>query len=393
MKVLIVGAGIAGTTLAYWLRASGHEPTLVERAPGPRRGGYIVDFWGAGFDVAERMGIIPRLLRVGYRVRELREVAGSGRTIVSLDPRPLLDGIGGRYVSLARFDLASAIYDTLDGVETIFGDTVTALDDDGSRVRAEFAGGSRRDFDLVIGADGLHSRVRSLAFGPQEAFERDLGIAVAAFDLDGYQPRDELVAVTHTEVGVQALRFALRDGATMFCFTFRHAGAIPDSEADQRQLLRTRVRDVGWEAPGILDRLPQARTFYLDKASQIRMPSWSRGRIALVGDAAACPSLLAGQGSALAMIEAYVLAVELQRADGDHRAAFAAVEQQLSGFVRTKQDAALGMGVAFAPRNTAQLLARNTMLGLMRIPWVAKLAFGRGLSDPIDLPAPPMPVE
>ncbi|MHA6695938.1 FAD-binding domain [Homoserinimonas sp. A520] len=391
MKVLIVGSGIAGPTLAYWLRKSGHEPTLVERAPQLRQGGYVVDFWGSGFDVAERMGIVPRLMDEGYRIRELREVSTTGRRISHLDPSRLIDSVRGRYVSIARADLASAIYDALDGeVETIFDDTVRTLDDDGDRVHVEFASGTQRDFDLVVGADGLHSRVRSLTFGPEDQFERYLGIAVAVFEVDGYRPRDELVAVTHTEVGVQALRFAMRDDTTMFCFTFRHDGDLPTDDVEaQQELLRARLAEVGWEVPDILDRMPQARTFYCDRASQIRMPSWSSGRVALIGDAAACPSLLAGQGSALAMVEAYVLAAELHKAGDDYRAAFAAYERQLAPFVRTKQDAAIGLGAAFAPRNRMQVLLRSTVLGLMAVPFIAQLAMGRSLRDPIQLPPPP----
>ena len=129
--------------------------------------------------------------------------------------------------------------------------------------------------------------VRTLTFGPEKEFERYLGLAVAAFDIDGYRPRDELMAVTHTQVGVQALRFALRDGATMFCFTFRYDGEVPvDDVPAQQELLRTRLRDVGWEVPDILARMPEARAFYLDRASQIRMSSWPpswTGRVGITG--------------------------------------------------------------------------------------------------------------
>ena len=390
MNILIVGAGIAGPTLAYWLKAFGFVPTIVERAPRLREGGYVVDFWGTGYDVAERMGIVPRLLAEGYRFRELREVSARGRRIARLDPVRLIDKTHGRYVTIGRSDLSRAVYDALGGeVETVFDDTVEALVDEGDRVRVQFASGSTREFDLVIGADGLHSRVRSSVFGAEAGFERYLGIVVAAFDVDGYVPRDELVAVTRTEVGAQLLRIALRDGSTMFCVMFRHDGGLPEDLAAQQDLIRAQLGRMRGEAAAVAERMPQARTFYIDRASQIRMPSWSRGRIALIGDAAACPSLLAGQGSALAMVEAYVLAAELRRAQGAHGAAFAALERRLATVVRQKQDAAVGLGAAFAPRNRMQLWARNALLGVMGVPFVADLVMGRSLRDPIQLPAVP----
>ncbi|WP_173923957.1 FAD-binding domain [Agromyces sp. Marseille-P2726] len=390
MRVLIVGAGIAGPTLAFWLRRFGHEPTLIEKAPQLRAGGYLVDFWGSGFEVAERMGIVPQLFDRGYLVREVREVSEHGRRVAHFDPRRVIGNAEGRYVSIVRSDLASAIYESMESVETIFGETVTALGDDGERVHVEFASGAARDFDLVVGADGLHSEVRRLAFGPEAAFERYLGITVAVFDVAGYRPREELVAVSNTRVGMQMLRLSLRDDTTMFVFTFRHDGAVPSDDVPaQQELLRRRLHGLGGEIPAILERMPEARTFYLDRASQIRMPSWSRGRVGLVGDAAACPSLLAGQGSALAMVESYILAAGLGRSD-DHRAAFAAYERQLGPLVEAKQDAAIGLGAAFAPRNRLQLILRNTVMGLMSLRPVANLVMGRSLRDPITLPPAPI---
>ncbi len=385
MKILIVGAGIAGPTLAFWLNKSGHEVTIVEHAPKLRTGGYLIDFWGAGFDVAQRMGIVPELRTRGYVFTEARAIDRNGRKIASFNPEAVIES-NKRYLSIPRTDLAAVIYDSLGGaVELMLSDTVRALADDGEHVRVTFESGSTRDFDLVIGADGLHSRVRKLAFGPDEQFEKYLGMVVAAFDVERYPERDELVAMMYAEVGFQAIRLSFRDDATLLLFSLRHDGDVPAERAAQERLLREKLGGAGWEVPEMLAVMPNAKNFYFDSVSQIQMPSWSTGRIALVGDAGACPSFLAGQGSALAMVEAYTLAAELARTS-DHCEAFAHYEERLAPLIRSKQDAAQGLGLAFAPKNNFQLVVRNTVLKLMGLPKVADIAMGRSFHDRVELP-------
>jgi len=388
VKILIVGAGIAGPTTAFWLNKAGHDVTIVEHAPQLRSGGYLIDFWGAGFDVAEKMGIVPELRRRGYVMTEARAINRDGRKVASFSPDAIIES-AKKYLSLARSDLSAVIYESLaDEVELILGDTVQKLEDDGQRVRVTFESESTRDFDLVIGADGLHSRVRRLAFGPDADYEKYLGMFVAAFQGNGYPERNDLVAMMYADIGFQALRLSLRDDVTLFLFSVRHDGNVPLDRPAQEALLREKLSDAGWEVPAMLEVMVRAKDFYFDSVSQIRMPSWSTGRIALVGDAGAGPSFLAGQGSALAMVEGYTLATELAK-NRDHREAFARYHERLAPLLRSKQDAAQGLGLAFAPRNGFQLFIRNTVLKMMGLPKIADIVMGRSFHDAVELPAFP----
>jgi 2-polyprenyl-6-methoxyphenol hydroxylase-like FAD-dependent oxidoreductase len=389
MRVLISGAGIAGPTLAYWLTRHGMTPTLVERAPRLRTGGYIIDFWGAGFEVASRMGLLPNLVRTGYAVREVRVVDSTGRKVSGFPAAAFARAVRSGFTSLPRGDLAAAIYGALGGkVETIFDDSIIRIDQSVQDVRVTFERQGPRTFDLVVGADGLHSRVRELVFGPEHQFERYLGIKVAAFEVEGYRPRDELVYVMYPQVGQEVSRFSLRNDRTMFLFTFADADPrVPSDVSAQKAVLRDQFANGGWECPQILDALDATHDLYFDRVSQIVMnTSWANGRITLVGDAAFCVSLLGGQGSALAMAAAYILASELHRANGRYDDAFARYQRLFGPFVSKKQRAARRFAGAFAPKSRVSLLLRNQLFGLLSIGWIADLIAGRGFSDRIALP-------
>jgi 2-polyprenyl-6-methoxyphenol hydroxylase-like FAD-dependent oxidoreductase len=388
MKIAVNGAGIAGTALAYWLLELGHEPVLIERAPALRSGGYVIDFWGSGYDIADRMGILPRLREVGYEVEEARFVDARGRKAGGFSTEVFSRLTKGRFTSLQRSDLAATIYSTIEGkVETLFGDGIASIEERSGHVRVGFDHQSPRDFDLVIGADGLHSRVRSLAFGEETQFERFLGYNVAAVEVNGYRPRDELAYVSHALAGRQISRFSKRHDRTlfMFCWRERESTPVPPDDAGRRAALKREFVDMKWEVPAILDALDGVEDIYFDRVSQIEMPRWSKGRAALVGDAAACVSLLAGEGCGLAMTEAYVLAGEIAGAGGDHAAAFSHYEGRMRPFLAAKQESARKFASSFVPKSSFGVFFRDWMTRLMDIPQVANFFVG-DLADNIDLP-------
>ena len=388
MKIAISGAGVAGPSLAHWLHRTGHEPTLIERAPHFRTGGYVIDFWGVGYRVAQLMGIEAAVREAGYRMQSVRSVGPDNHVQASLGVEAFRRAAGDRFTSLPRGDLAAAIYATIaDDVETIFDDGITAINEHPDGVSVSFAQNKTRDFDLVIGADGLHSNVRRLTFGPESDFEHHLGCLVAACVVEGYRPRDELVYVTYSQPGRSVGRFALRGDRTMFLFIFRSSSSADPGELTARKaLLRREFGDAGWECPQILASLDRVDDLYFDVVSQIRLARWSRGRTALVGDAAACVSLLAGEGTGLAMTEAYVLAGELACARGDYRRAFDAYEARLRPFVEAKQAAARKFVPVFATQTRLGIRFRNLVMRTMNFRPLADLFLTRSVRDDFELP-------
>ncbi len=354
--ILISGAGVAGATLAYWLARHGFEPTVVERSAGQRSSGNPVDVRGEALDVAERMGVLPQLREVATSVSGIAFVTASGRRI---GPLPL-GGSDGTEVEVPRADLAAILYAAAkDSAEFRFDDSVTALRPDPDGVDVTFASGLARRFDLVVGADGLHSAVRRLLFGSADAYQRHLGLYVATLRL-GRPAADPDTVVMYNTPG-RSVSVHPVNGSAMAAFIFR-SPAIPgldhrDLEACKRVVLEA-YRGGGWELPALLDQLAVADDLYFDSVSQVRLPAWSRGRVALVGDAASCLSLF-GNGSTLAITGAATLARALQAAPGDHAAAFLAYEAEHRVRLKPARRGRLIAGALLVPATRPGIIARD----------------------------------
>lgn len=388
MKIAINGCGVGGPTLAYWLKEYGHEPVLFERAPALREGGYVIDFWGTGYDISEKMGILPALKNDAYMIERVQTVTSGGWTTSSMSTKGLHDLTNGRYMSIARSDLARHLFNACEGIETRFDTSIVDVEDQESGINVQLSDGKEEKFDLVVGADGLHSKTRELVFGTEEQFEHHIGFYIAAFVLENYQPRDELTYISHSKPGRQIARISLRDDQTLFLFTFAKSflDQQPTDEAGEKAMLRKIYNDMGWEANAILSRIDEVKDIYFDRVSQIRMSDWTKGRVALIGDAAACASLLAGEGTGLAMTEAYVLAGELHKAHGDHQAALKAYQDQLHSYVTKKQNGALNFAGLFAPKNWFWLVVRDISLNLTGVPYLGKKLLAPSFKSDFELP-------
>lgn len=329
-RVLIVGAGIAGLATALRLRRSGWEVLIVERAPALRGSGYAINFGGIGYDAAERLGVVAALRAAQPPPVELVYVDQAGRRQAGMGLRTQQELLGDRVLSLFRGDLEQTLHDAVAGeAEFRFGRTVDAITEDAAGVTATLSDGSRERVDMLVGADGLHSRVRSLVFGPETRFRYDLGCVIAIGMLDRLPDRVE--PGTSTALGLARRGVSVyaptADRAAAF-FIFRTDRAEDDLRAGHRETLRARYGDLGWIVPELLDSMDRSETVYFDQVSQVRMDRWSSGRVVLAGDAAWCVSLFAGYGSSLAVGGAGLLG-DLLDEEADIPTALHRWEQQL----------------------------------------------------------------
>jgi 2-polyprenyl-6-methoxyphenol hydroxylase-like FAD-dependent oxidoreductase len=366
-NILISGASVAGPALAYWLSRYGFNPTVVERAPAVRPGGYAVDFRGAAMKALERMGIIDEIRKLETRTGAITIVDKTNRKIASMP-----DGFTSGELEIMRGDLAGILYAaTRDRAEYIFDDSILGIREDEDGAEITFSRSEPRRFDLVVGADGLHSNVRALAFGEESRFIHHLGYYVAIFTTPNFMNLDHSGLYYGTlgkKVGIFSARENTEAKASFF-FTSDPLEYDRRDMARQKQILADKFAGEQWQVPRLLRMMEDAPDFYFDSVSQIRMERWSAGRSVLLGDAAHCASPLSGMGTSMAIVGAYILAGELKRANGDYTVGFEHYETRMRDFVTQCQKLVEGADW-FVPRTRFKLWLSQQMWKILPYtPW------------------------
>jgi 2-polyprenyl-6-methoxyphenol hydroxylase-like FAD-dependent oxidoreductase len=354
MRILIVGAGIAGLTAARELAGAGHDVVIMEREGALPSEGYMIDFYGPGFDAAERMGLLPRLEQIHYPLQRFLLVDADGRPGADLSYARLRRTVfRDRHMNFMRGDLVRAIHDCIGARVSIrFGTAPIALDPEGTTTTVKDSGGGRESYDLVIGADGVRSRVRDLAFLSSEAVTVRLRCHTAAYVVQEQfagVPGHSFVSMSAS--GISAAVYPIRWGWTATLFLHDADGGVRDRSPEAcRRELETVYRGRGWVLDQLLDAFPKAGNVYFDDVMQVDAARWSTGRVVLLGDAAGCVSLLAGQGASLAVYGAYVLGQELLRGVDNVEQALLRYEDRVKPLVEARQKAGRRSKSWFLPK-------------------------------------------
>lgn len=361
-RVLISGASIAGPALAFWLNRYGFDVTVVERAPTLRPGGYAVDFRGTAMRVLERMSLIDAVKEHETRSGSITMVDTENRVQARLP-----DGFTSGELEILRSDLSKVLYNaTREQVEYVFGDSISDIHENGTGVDVSFVSGTKRPFDYVVGADGLHSNVRAIAFGKESELTHPMGYYIAIYTVPDFLDLGD-AGRYYVELGRRVGYFGTpRDGQAKASFYFASKGLDYDRRdvESQKRLLRDTFAGMKWETQRMLTMMDDAPDFYFDSLSQVRMKSWSKGRVVLLGDAAACPTPMSGMGTSIATVGAYVLAGEMYAHGDAYAAAFSQYEATMRPFVTEAQKMAEGVSW-FIPQTRMKLWFSKKMWSLM----------------------------
>jgi 2-polyprenyl-6-methoxyphenol hydroxylase-like FAD-dependent oxidoreductase len=365
MRVLISGGGIAGLTLANRLHQHGIGSVVIERAADLRQDGYAIDFFGTGYEVAERMGLLDRLFAKHIAFDGIEYVNAQGKLIAKLDAALLRQITEGKYLAMMRWSLEEALYEALEGaVEVRFGRWLVAASQEKQAVEVTFNDGMSGSFDLLIGADGVHSATRALVFGPDEQFSRDLGYTIACYPL-----ADRYGIGSTWKMYVEPARLAAtyctpQVGELLTFFMYQNTECKQFPHENRLTHLREVFSGMGWITQQILADAPASAQVFMDALIQIQMPIWHQGRVALIGDACGCPTLLSGQGASLAMAGAYLLAEALHETT-TYQEAFRRYEQQMQPLVRAQQRQARSFATFFLPGTPLGLFLQKLLVKVM----------------------------
>lgn len=337
-NVLISGAGIGGLALAYWLKRYGFNPTLIEKHPSLRSGGYKIDLRGVAIEIIKRMGIYAAIVENRTEITQAICVDKAGNQLTQMSADLCGTRLEGVDLEIMRGNTCLIMREALGEAECLFGDSITHISETSNGVYVEFEKNEPRTFDIVVGADGLHSNVRKLCFGNESDFSQELGVYVSVFSVPNF------LNLTACEIEYHSLRRFVniyRDRQDIFAkvaLAFSVEKPFHSCEAEeQKKLIEEVFANSGWEMPKILAAMRQSPDFYFDSMAQIHMPHWSKGRITLLGDAAHSATPLSGQGTSLAIAGAYILAGELLEAHGDYSTAFSRYENLMRPFAEKNQ--------------------------------------------------------
>ncbi|MGW2635109.1 FAD-dependent monooxygenase [Streptomyces chattanoogensis] len=351
MRILVSGASVAGPVLAYWLTRHGFSVTVVERAPALRKtGGHAVDLFRPAMNISEKMGVLPRIEKRATGANRMTVYREGSRRPIRAELSKIFGATSGRHVEIMRDDLSEIYYDaTRDDAEYVFGDSITAISPDGE---VRFENAAPRSFDLVVGADGLHSNVRRLVFDEESRFNAFIGAYLGVLTLPNVSDLDGELLI-HVGVGRTAGMYGARhlgDARALFLFRSEHELNYHHRDVPrQKELLRGAFAGMHPDVDRWLEELDRTPAFYFDSITQLRMNTWSQGKVTLVGDAAYCPGPAVGGSTTLAVVGAYVLAGELARAGGDHERAFLAYERVMAAHVHGSRAVALSAAKTLIP--------------------------------------------